>query len=50
MVAVTADMDKVSVSGSALYFAPVNETSTVTIHNALEESKLAVKIEGRPFC
>jgi len=39
-------MNKVSVSGTALHFAPIEQTAILTIHNTTSENDLFAKIQG----
>lgn len=43
---VSADMEKVSVTGSALVYAPVNQLATLIVHNVTNETDLIVTIKG----
>ncbi|XP_054168385.1 filamin-C-like [Oppia nitens] len=52
VVHINPDMNKVSVSGSALHFAPIDSIAVLTIHNILSESDLFVIIAdptGQPI-
>lgn len=44
---VSAEMEKVSVTGSALVYAPVNQLATVIVHNVTDEADLSVTIKGK---
>lgn len=43
---VYTDVDKVSVSGTALHFAPIGVIATLKIHNTIDENDIFVKIDG----
>ena len=45
-VVVNAEVNKVSVSGSALHSAPVDQTAVITVHNAGSEHDINAKITG----
>ncbi|RWS29658.1 Filamin-B-like protein [Leptotrombidium deliense] len=48
-VIITADVDKVTVSGGALHFTPVNEIASLIIHNCFDVNDVHIKIRGEHF-
>lgn len=44
---VSADMEKVSVTGPALVYAPVNQLATLIVHNVVNEDDIAIVIKGK---
>lgn len=45
-MSVSADVEQISVSGTALNFAAIDQTAVVTVHNVQNEKELVVKVEA----